>query len=126
MRRTRYAKAFHKGHKAGMNKTEQVYEGYLAGLKLAGVIEDFWYEAWSLKIADDTRYTPDFIVLRDGFIEAHEVKAGKMDKAGKFIPLSEDASRIKIRVAAETFPLRFVLACLYKGEWHFKQIGETE
>jgi len=126
MRRTRYAKAFHKGHKAGMNKTEQVYEGYLAGLKLAGVIEDFWYEAWSLKIADDTRYTPDFIVLRDGFIEAHEVKAGKMDKAGKIIPLSEDASRIKIRVAAETFPLRFVLAWLYKGEWHFKQIGETE
>lgn len=130
MRRTRFAKAFHKGHKTGMNKTEQAYAGVLADRKLIGEIVDYEYEAISLTLAKGVRYIPDFLVeMPDGELQCHEVKAGrekKVDgvKTGETVPMSEDASRIKIRMAAQQFPFRFILAYCRKGQWFYDEVGE--
>ena len=88
-----------------MNKTEARYAEHLERLKLAGEILWYQYEAVTLKLADDTRYTPDFMVLlANGEIEAHEVKGFWRDDA-----------RVKIKVAARLFPFRFVAVSMPKG-----------
>lgn len=94
-----------------MNKTEAAYAGHLRTLQLAGEIEWFAYEALKFKLAANTFYTPDFIVmLADGSLEAHEVKG-----------FWEDDARVKIKVAADKFPIRFVamkpVAKKHGGGW---------
>ncbi len=80
-----------------MNGTEAKYAADLEARKRAGEVEDYWFEAVTLKIADACRYTPDFLVqLPDGTIEAHEVKG-----------FWQDDARVKIKVAAEKFPFVF-------------------
>ncbi|WP_439270061.1 DUF1064 domain-containing protein [Pseudomonas neustonica] len=85
--------------KAGkMNKTEQAYDRYLGALKAAGEILWYRFEGIKFRLADNTFYTPDFSVMRaDGLLEQHEVKGFWTDDA-----------RVKIKVAAEQFPVRFV------------------
>ena len=57
------------------NKTEARYEAWLEVQKRAGNILRYDFEAVTLKLADNTRYTPDFMVMKpDGEIEFHEVK----------------------------------------------------
>ena len=88
-----------------MNKTEARYAEHLERLKLAGEILWYQYEAVTLKLADDTRYTPDFMVLlANGELEAHEVKGFWRDDA-----------RVKIKVAARLFPFRFIAVSMPKG-----------
>ena len=61
-----------------MNKTETAYRDHLRALKAAGEVLDFRFEAITLKLAQDLRYTPDFFVLKpDGSIEFHEVKGSR-------------------------------------------------
>tara|TARA_R110000851_G_scaffold33896_3_gene90384 strand:+ start:3046 stop:3387 length:342 start_codon:yes stop_codon:yes gene_type:complete len=85
--------------KAGkMNQTEAAYAALLEACKQAGEIVWYSFESMTFKLADNTRYTPDFAVMRtDGLIEIHEVKGFWRDDA-----------RIKIKVAAELFPFRFI------------------
>ena len=85
--------------KAGeMNGTEQAYHDHLAQRQHAGEIAWSKFEAMTFKLADDTRYTPDFMVmLADGQLQAHEVKGYWTDDA-----------RVKIKVAAALFPLEFI------------------
>lgn len=85
--------------KAGaMNKTEQAYAQYLQGLQHAGEILWHKFEGMKFRLADNTFYTPDFMVmLNTGALEAHEVKGH----------WQEDA-RAKIKVAAEMYPVRFI------------------
>jgi hypothetical protein len=123
MRRTRYAKAYTNGAKTGMNGTEGAYKLALAVQKAKGEIEHYEYEPLTLKLADGVRYTPDFMVIRDGIIELHEVKAGRIDKSGNVKAITEDASRIKLRIAAESYPFRFVLAVLSKKGWQIEEVG---
>jgi hypothetical protein len=81
-----------------MNKTEQAYERRLAVLKHAGQILWHRFEGLKLRLADGTFYTPDFAVMAsDGVIECHEVKGFWRDDA-----------RVKIKVAAEQYPFRFL------------------
>jgi hypothetical protein len=81
-----------------MNKTEKQYDGHLAQLKYAGKILWHEFEAIKLRLADNTFYTPDFAVMAaDGVIELHEVKGFWTDDA-----------RVKIKVAADKFPFRFM------------------
>jgi hypothetical protein len=81
-----------------MNKTEAAYADYLKFLQIGGEIAWYAYEGWKFRLADRTFYTPDFIVmLSNGQIEAHEVK-------GHW----EDDARVKIKVAAEMHPIKFV------------------
>lgn len=84
-------------HKPGvMNKTEQAYADLLEQEKRDGLIVWYGFECVTLKLADDCRYTPDFMVITaEGYVEFREVKGG-------FI---RDDSKVKIRVAAEKFSL---------------------
>lgn len=85
--------------KAGaMNKTEAAYAAHLELCKAAGGIEWYRFEGVKLRLADSTFYTPDFAVMAsDGVIEMHEVKGFWTDDA-----------RVKIKVAADQYPFRFV------------------
>ena len=81
-----------------MNKTEFAYRDHLEALLHAGEILWYRFEGVTLKLADGCRYTPDFVLMnREGWIECHEVKGYWQDDA-----------RIKIKIAAEMFPFRFV------------------
>lgn len=81
-----------------MNKTEAAYAAILDARRTAGEVAWFAFEALKYRLADNTFYTPDFaVMLADGQLEAHEVKGFWRDDA-----------RVKIKVAAERFPIRFV------------------
>lgn len=93
-----------------MNKTEAAYAIRLSGRR--------WrFEGVTLKLADDCRYTPDFMVIaEDDVIEFHEVKGHWRDDA-----------RVKIRVAAEKFPMfRFLAATPRKDGWDFEHFGPKD
>ena len=80
-----------------LNKTEQEYKQHLELLKSAGEIQLIRFEGLKLRLADNTFYTPDFMVLAaDGVVECHEVKGFWTDDA-----------RVKIKVAADQYPFRF-------------------
>ena len=81
-----------------MNKLEAEYAGMLDA---DPAVAEHWFEAFKIRLADNTFYTPDFLVrMIDDELVVHEVKGG----------LFTDAARIRLRVAAEHFPARFVLA----------------
>lgn len=85
--------------KAGqMNKTEAEYAQMLELRKSSGDVLWHRFEGVKLRLADNTFYSPDFVLmLADGALECHEVKGHWMDDA-----------RVKIKVAAEMYPFRFV------------------
>lgn len=81
-----------------LNKTEQAYEETLKRGMQAGVIAWYKFEGLKLRLADNTFYTPDFAVMSaDGVMQMHEVKGFWTDDA-----------RVKIKVAADMYPFRFV------------------
>lgn len=80
------------------NKTESAYEDVLRMRQSAGEILWYRFEGLKFRLADNTFYSPDFVVmLNSGEIEAHEVKGFWTDDA-----------RVKIKVAASQYPFRFV------------------
>ena len=80
------------------NKTEQAYENFLTLLQRAGNVLWFKFEGVKLRLADNTFYTPDFaVMLANGQMEMHEVKG-----------FWQDDARVKIKVAAEMYPFRFI------------------
>ena len=81
-----------------MNKLEAAWAW---GLKANVNVERFVYEGMSLRLADGTRYTPDFFVVKkDGLIEFHETKG----------PVYREAARVRLHVCAEMYPeFRFLL-----------------
>lgn len=84
--------------KGKMNKTEEAYKNYLELLKRSGQILWYQFEGMKFRLADNTYYTPDFNVMNsNGFIEMHEVKGFWTDDA-----------RVKIKVAAEKYPFKFI------------------
>ncbi len=102
-----------------MNGTERRYlEEVLENDQRAGRIAQIQFETITLKLAPDTRYTPDFFVLTaDGLIEFHESK-GHM----------EDDAWVKLKVAAAQHPwFRFVLAKVKRkkdgGGWDIKDVA---
>lgn len=102
-----------------MNKTEQDYAD-----KLTRENWRFRFEALKLRLADNTYFTPDFVVYDpDGLIEFHEVKAEMSN--GKL--LIEDDAAVKIKVAAEMYPeFKFVLCSKATkkngGGWTMKEV----
>jgi hypothetical protein len=82
-----------------MNKTEAAYAQHLELLKHAGEVAWWRFEGLKFRLADATFYTPDFtVMLADGSLQAHEVKGFWTDDA-----------RVKTKVAAEMYPLEFVI-----------------
>lgn len=80
-----------------MNKLEAEYAKTLEDRLRSDEIIWYKFESVKLKLANNTFYTPDFIVMtHDGTLEVHETKG-----------FWEDDARVKIKVAAETFPFKF-------------------
>jgi hypothetical protein len=80
-----------------MNPTERRYHEQLEGWKLSGSVAWFRFEGITLKLAEGSRYTPDFaVMLTDGTLECHEVKSIWLGDA-----------KTKIKVASALFPIRF-------------------
>lgn len=81
-----------------LNKTEQAYADYLGQLQAVGGILWHKFEGVKLRLADNTFYSPDFAVMKpDGQLEMHEVKG-----------FWQDDARVKIKVAADMYPFKFV------------------
>lgn len=96
------------------NKTEALYEADLVARQQAGEILWFTFEGVKLRLADNTFYTPDFaVMLSSGLMEMHEVKG-----------FWQDDARVKIKVAAELYPFRFIAAVPRKkkdgGGWNIE------
>lgn len=102
-----------------MNRVEQQYANHLRDRQMVGEIRWYLFEAIKLRLADRTYYTPDFLVVtQDLVLEAHEVKT--MWSTGK--PGWHEDARVKIKVAAEMFPFRFIAATLMRdGGWQFEE-----
>ena len=81
-----------------MNKTEAEYALHLEAQRHQGVVAWWKFEGIKYRLADNTFYTPDFaVMLADGTMQAHEVKGFWVDDA-----------RVKIKVAAEMYPVEFI------------------
>lgn len=103
-----------------MNRTEQAYALRLEAMKRNGMIDDYAFEAVTLKLAHDTRYTPDFIVWKrypmadreGGQVEFHECKGFMRDDA-----------RVKLKVAAKQTPwATFFLCRKTKDSWTITEV----
>lgn len=77
-----------------MNGLEQEWADILETMKRSKYIIDWKYEPFNLRLANNTYYRPDFMVIYPGHIEIHEIKGG-------FI---RDDSVKAFKVAAEQFP----------------------
>lgn len=94
-----------------LNKTERAYLQYLrtgCGAAWIGI------QNITLKLADDTRYTPDFFFIDCSGSELHarEVKGFWRDDA-----------KVKIKVAARLFSwIRFTVAVKTKTGWEHTQV----
>lgn len=94
-----------------MNKTELAYLDVLRLKQASGEIVDARFEAVKLRLAHNTFYTPDFLVVTTDALEFHEVKG-----------FWEDDARVKIKVAAQMFPeFLFVAVKKVKGGWEYER-----
>lgn len=109
------------GRKKGMNGLEADYAHVLNARVASGEVLWWVFESVTLKLAEDTRYTPDFFVmLTSGELEGHEVKGG----------IFEDDAKVKAKVAAALFPFRFVIArrALKRdgGGWSTQEVSDGQ
>lgn len=80
------------------NKLEAAYESHLELRKQSGEILWYQFEGVTFKLANNTRYTPDFaVLLANREMQFHETKSYWMDGAKE-----------KIKIAAEMFPFQFI------------------
>ena len=98
-----------------MNKLESAYHELLDDRFRRGEVLWFRYEAITLKLAHDTRLTPDFaVMLADRTLEFHETKG----------PFAREDSLVKLKCAAEMFPAVFRLVTRSKdGAWDIREVG---
>lgn len=99
-----------------MNKTEQAYAKHLELLKASGDILWWKFEPAKLRLAHNTFYTCDFMVLRkDGQIVMDEVKGYMTDDAA-----------VKIKVAASIYPFQFRIVRKKGSFWTHTNVGPDE
>lgn len=120
----RHAK-YQRRAKGERNKTEAAYEDHLRLLNRAGEIDDFKFEGIKLKLADNTHFTPDFIVFAaDGVVELHDTKGTtKKTRASgvkESVPWIEEDAKLKLKIVAELFPFR-VFAVFKTADGWIKQ-----
>jgi hypothetical protein len=89
-----------------MNQTETAYARHLDQWRQFHKVLWWIFEPGGLRLADRTFYHPDFaVMMADRTLEMHDTKA---PWKGDLKPHWEDDARVKIKVAADRFPLRFV------------------
>lgn len=101
-----------------LNKTEEAYQAELERRRQLGNVAWYKFEGLKFRLADNTSYMPDFVVMLDnGEIELHEVK-GSMG-------IFQDDAKVKVKVAAEMYPFRFIVvvprAKKNGGGWDVKE-----
>lgn len=90
-----------------MNKTEAKYAGELSLRKVGGDILDWRYESLNFRLADNTFYRPDFLIVYADYFEIVEIKGFLRDDA-----------LVKFKVAAKEYPwVRWTMLRLKKGIW---------
>lgn len=112
-----------------MNKNEERYAAYLADQQHAGEILWWAFECVSLKLAPKCAYHPDFLVMHaDRSLSVIDVKGFKAKPSGEPGYWATEDARIKLRVAAEKFPLfSFVVAFQGKDKaWYHETYGATK
>ena len=105
-----------------MNRTEQAYSDHLALCQHRGEIKQFLFEALKFRLADNTFYTPDFVVLRaDDVLEVHEVKGSRA--------IFMDDAKVKLKCANDKFPFVFKLVFPKPkrdgGGWDIEEVGNA-
>lgn len=107
------ARAEVKDRYVGMNKTEQRRAEELDVLLYAREIAAWWYESFTFKMADDYRYTPDFVIQEnDGSLRVEETKGFWRDDA-----------RGKVKVFARQFPFPIRVLRWEKTRWAIEEIS---
>lgn len=103
--------------KGRMNKTEEAYSIRLESLKQAGEILDWKFHPMNVRLADNTFYEIDFLVVaKDRELQIHETKGTYTTEVGN----------IKIKLCAEVLPWFRFIKCIKQskkdgGEWVFKE-----
>lgn len=93
--------------KGQMNKTEQAYANRLDLLKMQGSVLDWKFHAIRVRLANNTWYETDFIVLHaDMTLAIHETK-------GEF---TSEKGQMKIKLAAEALPWFRFYKCIKVAE----------
>ena len=104
-----------------MNQLEQRYALHLEGCKACKEIYWYAFEAIKLRLADNTYFTADFIVMRaDGVLEIREVKP----RAGQSMKYwCEEDAKIKVKLVAELFPfvVKIVWPSSTTGGWESEE-----
>jgi hypothetical protein len=97
-----------------MNKLEAAYAEHLEQLLRAGLIAFWKWDCLSLKLAKNTHYRTDFLVMQtDGCLEVHETKGNHME---------EDAW-LKLKMVAELFPFPVMLVRKDKAKgWDIAEV----
>jgi hypothetical protein len=96
-----------------MNKLETKFSEHLKTLEHSGEILWWKFEGVKLRLADKTFLTVDFASMgSDGLLTMWECKG-----------FMEDDAAVKLKVAAATYPFRFVLVTKGKaGLWNFREM----
>lgn len=113
-----------------MNKTEALFAELLEAQRLFGRVIEWEFEPGPLLLSPKqgtipaTRYWRDFrVVMKDGTVQAIEVKAGRKSKAGVPHPHFEDGARERLQMAAKKFvEYEWYLAWYYLGSWNIERI----
>jgi len=95
------------------NQTEKRYEQeHLWPQYQRGEIWSYLFEPLKFRLAENTFYTPDYLVIKETGFEIHEIKGG----------FEREDARVKWKAAAEKFPwFRFVVARYEKKEWKIEK-----
>ena len=95
-----------------MNKTEAAFARILENLQACGEILTWEFEPIKLRLARTTFYTPDFLAVYPDKFVFYEVKGFWRDDA-----------RVKIKVAAKTYPyFSFIAVMLKRKQWVYETI----
>lgn len=99
-----------------MNKIERDYHEHLHSRLRSGEILWHAFEAITLKLGHDLRYTIDeFVMVADGALQAHEVKGD----------YEREDSKIKRRAAAALFPWPLYLVTRNGDGWKLTQVKSS-
>lgn len=99
-----------------MNKTESAYAAHLESLRRSGDILWWKFEGVKLRLAHNTFYTCDFMLLkRDGQVCMDEVKGYMTDDAA-----------VKIKVAASMYPFQFRIIRKKGSFWTHANVGPDD
>lgn len=98
--------------KRGMNKLEAAYANLLKQRCDFDNVAWFGWETIKFRLADDTWFIPDFaVLLNNGNLEFHETKGFMRERA-----------HVKIKIAAEMYPWRFVIVRRIEGDWDYEEV----